>query len=95
MRNPLVKISKAVLMTAAALITCAEPAKATNYYWDWNNTTNTRNIWTSSTTAAYKFWDVDSFSSGNGTVAAASWVNSTANTVSNLIDENSVMPAAA
>ena len=85
MRNPLVKISKAVLMTAAALITCAEPAKATNYYWDWNNTTNTRNIWTSSTTAAYKFWDVDSFSSGNGTVAAASWVNSTANTVSNAI----------
>ena len=40
MRNPLVKISKAVLMTAAALITCAPPVKATNYYWwDTNNTT--------------------------------------------------------
>ena len=33
MRNPLVKISKAVLMTAAALITCAPPAKAVTYYW--------------------------------------------------------------
>jgi len=40
MRNPLVKISKAVLMTAAALISCAPPARAVTYYWwDTNGST--------------------------------------------------------
>ena len=57
MRNPLVKVSKAVLMTAAALITCTPPTKAATYQWDTNGAAaglGGAATWT----ASNAFWDL-------------------------------------
>ncbi|MEY2751818.1 MAG: hypothetical protein RLZZ550_1789, partial [Verrucomicrobiota bacterium] len=66
MRNPLVKVSKAVLMTAAALISCAPPVRAATYQWDVNGSAvglGGTGTWTA--TAA--FWDLIGTGADNGT----------------------------
>jgi hypothetical protein len=56
MRKPRARLSKALLLTAAALIACAPPAKAATYQWDVNGSTlglGGTGTWT----AANNFWD--------------------------------------
>ena len=86
MRKPLAKLSKAVLMTAAALITCAPPAKAVTYYW-WdanaspNGLGNSSSSSTDNWTSAYWYNGSTTFSAPTGNSATGSLPSSASNLV--------------